>query len=141
MEKRREIPAAKPNAAPKADADRVMARIENLGLKGEDVVEAAGFGRATYFRLKKYEASVATVRALDEWLVSEERRRSKPSAPTKGDEERLLAEWMQLGEQLMGLDPQRFVQAMDGLRDMVEGVRLQQSAILKMFRANPDHRR
>lgn len=138
MDKRREIPGSKrPNAAPKADVDRILQRFEQLGLDGEDAVEAAGFGRATYYRLKKYEASVGTVRKIDEWSLREANGRRKPSSPTGNEQEQLLAEWQRLGEQLMEADPARLTSTMDGVRDVLESVLLQQRAILKMLRATP----
>lgn len=141
MEKRREIPPKKPNAAPRADVDRVLRRIDQLGFGGEESVERAGFARATYFRLKRYEASVGTVRSIEEWAVKEEGRQRKPSTPTGPQEDALLKEWSDLGERLLAADPGQFTRTLEGLRDMVESLRLQQQAILKMFRANPEQDR
>lgn len=141
MEKRREIPAQKPNAAPKSDVDRVLKRIEQLGVSGEDALEGAGYSRPTWFRFKKYETSVGTVRAVEEWAVKEEGKRRKPSAPTTTEQEALLAEWAKLGEQLLAADPARFHSTLDGLRDVLESVKLTQRAFSKMFRATPDGER
>lgn len=141
MEKRREIPAPKPNAAARSDADRVLVRIDALGMKGEDAVEAAGLGRATYFRLKKYEASVGTVRKIEEWLVKEEGRRRKPSSPSRSEQDQLLAEWAELGEALLEADPAQFATTFAGLRRLVESVKIRRDAIHQMFRATPGNER
>jgi hypothetical protein len=141
MDKRREIPAAKPNAAPRADVDRVLRRIEQLGVDGEDAVEAAGMSRPTYFRLRRYEASVGSLRKLDEWAAREEGKRKKPGTPSGTEQDALLAEWAALGEQLLEADPGRFRTTLDGLRDVLESVKLTQRAFSKMFRATPDHER
>lgn len=137
MEKRRESPAPKPNAAPRADAERVLKRIEDLGIKGEDAFEAAGLSRPTYFRMKKYEASVGTVRKIEEWLLGEERRRQKPEGPSKSEEERLMAEWAQLGEDMLATNPARFRHMLESLREVVDAERRMQQAEAKAFRATP----
>lgn len=137
MDKRREIPAAKPMAASRADTDRVIARIESLGLKVEDAVEAAGYKRATYFRLKKYEASVGTVRDLDEWLVKEESKRKKPGTPTGSEREALLAEWAELGERLMESAPDEFARMFEGLRVIAESVELRTRGFALINRVVP----
>ncbi len=141
MEKRRDTPSEKPMAAPSGDVKRVIGRIEAMGLSVEEVVSKAGLSRPTYFRFKKGEASVSTVRTIDEWVAREEGRRRIPSAGTKSQREELLAEWAALGEQLLEADPERFRSTMDGVRDMLEAARLTQRAFSKMFRATPDPER
>jgi len=138
MEKRREISAVKPNAAPKSDVDRVLKRLEMLGVSGEDALEGAGYSRPTWFRFKKYETSIGTVRAVEEWALKEEAKRKRPSTPTSTEQQALMAEWLALGEQLLASDPARFHSTLDGLRDVLESVKLQQRAFSKMFRATPD---
>ena len=97
-----------------------------------------GRSRATFYRLKKFDATTAMVRELEEHLVREARRRDQPTAPTRTESDELLAQWRDLGEQLLAADPARFYSTLDGLRDMVESTKLQQQAIHKMFRATPD---
>ena len=145
MEKRREIPGHKsggdkPNAAPKADHDRVIQLLDQLGWNNEKafVDEFRVSSRATYYRIEKYEVSLAKIREIEERLVLEAQRRKLDVAPTRTEQSDLLAEWTQLGELLLAADPGQFRSTLDGLRDMVESARLQQQAISKMFRATPD---
>lgn len=140
MEKRREIPATgTKNAASRADHDRVLALLDRLGFGTEKAfVEELGRSRATLYRLKRYDATTAMVRELEEHLVREAQRRNQPVAPTRTEQDDLLEQWRLLGEQLLTADPARFHSTLDGLRDMVESTKLQQQAIHKMFRATPD---
>ncbi len=142
MEKRREAPSDKPFAAPRADVERVLARLDAMGLNTlEDVMRGAKISRPTYFRFKRGDASVGTVRSIEEFAVREESKRRVPSAGTKSQQDGLMAEWLDLGEQLMAADPERFRSTMDGVRDMLEAARLTQRALSKMFRATPDPER
>lgn len=136
--KPREIP---PNAAAKADVDHVKRRIESLGLGWHDAIEKADLSRITGYRLLKGEASVASLRTLDEWVVREESRQSRPTLGTQDEAAALLEEWTRLGEELSRLDPTRFRQTLDGLRDVLESTKLTARAFSKMFRATPDHER
>jgi hypothetical protein len=145
MEKRREIPgqkldADKPNAAPRADTDRVLQLLDQLGITTEKafVDKFQISSRASYYRLKKFELSLGGVREIEEWLVREAQRRRLDIAPSRTEQSELLAEWARLGEQLLAADAAQFRSTLDGLRDMVESARLQQLAISKMFRATPD---
>jgi molybdenum-dependent DNA-binding transcriptional regulator ModE len=143
MDKRREIPGSqKPNSAPRADVDRVLKRISELGLDVHVASKAAGLSRMTGYRFLDYEASVGSLRTLEEWVVKEEAKRQKTGATTTREQhDQLLAEWTRLGEELVQIAPARFADAMDGLRDMIESVRLQQRALHKMFRPTPDGER
>lgn len=137
MEKRGQIPA-KPNSAPKADVDRVKARIAALGLDWHDAVKEAGLSYATGYRFLKYEGSVGKLRELEEWVVKEESRRKRPPQPTVAEQDARMAEWLELGQQLAKVDPQHFQMVLEGLRDVLEASRLTQSAFRKMLRATPD---
>lgn len=143
MEKRREIPGPQTkNAAPRADHERVLGLLDQLGFGTEKAfVEQLGRSRATFYRLKKYDATTAMVRELEEHLVREAQKRNVPTAPTGTEQDALIVQWRELGEQLLAADPQRFYSTLDGLRDMVESTKLQQQAITKMFRATPHPRR
>ena len=137
MEKKRQISAVDSgprNAASKSDVERVVKRIEKLGLKLADAVTGAGYERATYFRLKKGKASVGTLRDVEEWVVSEETKRGEPTLGTKSDQDALLAEWTSIGDELMGLSPARYLTTLDGLRDVLDSERLAQRAAKKIFR-------
>ncbi len=103
-----------------------------------DAVEKAGLGRATGYRFFKGKASVAKLRELEAWVVGEEKRLKRPSVGTKEEQDERLAEWVKLGEQLLRADPGRFADTLDGLRDVLESVKLTQSAFQKMFRATPE---
>jgi hypothetical protein len=139
MEKRREIPAPKnPNAPSRSDVERVRGRITALGLDWIDACEKAGLGRATAYRLLKGEASIGKLRELEEWVVKEEAKQHKPALGTKDEQDGKLSEWSSLGEELMRLDPARFADTLDGLRDVLASVKLTRSAFQKMFRATPD---
>jgi hypothetical protein len=140
MEKRGQIPG-KPNSAPKADVDRVRARIEALGIDWHDAVKAAGLSYATGYRFLKYEGSVGKLRELEEWVVKQEAKRDRPPMPTGVEQDARLAEWSELGAELMRLDPQRFNEVFEGLRDVLEAAKLTQSAFLKILRATPDPKR
>lgn len=141
MDKRREIPAVKPNAAPRADVDRVSQRIASLGYDFHDAVEKAGISRATAYRFQSYTASVGKLRELEEWVVKEEARQKKPAQPTIEQQDAQQAEWAEIGRELARLDPQLFAATLDGLRDVLESVKLREQGIRKMFRATPDHDR
>lgn len=142
MEKRGQIPTAqKPNAAAKADVERIRQRVSDLGTEWNEAVKAAGLGYATGYRFLKGEASVASLRTLEEWVVKEELRRKKTPAPSPAEQDARLAEWLDLGRELMASDPRRFDVTLDGLRDVLQSVKLQQSAFRKMFRATPDDER
>jgi hypothetical protein len=139
MENRREIPGATKNAASRSDHERVFALLDQLGLNTENgFVDKLGRSRATYYRLKKFNATTAMVREVEEALVREAQRRNQTTAPTRTEHDELIAQWCELGEQLLSADPARFHSTLDGLRDMVESTKLQQQAIHKMFRATPD---
>jgi hypothetical protein len=139
MEKRREIPAAtKPNAAARADVDRVRQRIESLGMDFHDAVESAGMSRPTGYRFLKGEGSVGKLRELEEWVVKEERRLKRPPQPTADEQDAMQLEWAEIGRELARVDPVLFGQALDGLRDMLGSVKLRDQAIRKIFRATPD---
>lgn len=137
-EKRQQIP---PNAAPRADVELLKKRVADLGYEWIDAIEKAGLGRATAYRFLKGTASVGSLRSAEEWVVKEEAKRRKPSVGTKDEQSDLVAEWMRLGESLMRHDPEQFLRTLDGLRDLVGSVELQQRAISKMFRATPDTER
>lgn len=137
MEKRKEIPAEKPNAAAKADVERVRERIDRLEIDFHDAVKRAGFSKPTGYRLLNAEASVGTLRELEEWVVKEERRRKQPPQPTSEEIDARLVEWNDLGRELMQLEPQQFDASLDGLRDLVQSIKLRDRAITKMFRATP----
>lgn len=141
MDKRREIPATKPNAAPRADVDRVSQRIASLGIDFHDAVEKAGISRATAYRFQNYTASVGKLRELEEWVVKEEARQRKPAQPTIEQQDAQQAEWAEIGRELARLDPALFAATLDGLRDVLESVKLREQGIRKMFRATPDHDR
>lgn len=134
-EKRTSIP---PNAAPRADVELLRRRVEDLGYEWNEAIEKAGLGRATAYRFLKGTASVGSLRAAEEWVVKEESKRRKPSVGTKDEQSDLVAEWMRLGESLMKHDPAQFLRTLDGLRDLIGSIELQQRAITKMFRATPD---
>lgn len=145
MEKRREISATKPNAAPRADVDRVAKRVVALGY--ESIVAAVekanvpGVSRSTAYRFKDYTASVGKLRALEEWVVKEEARLGKRPQPSNEEQDAQQAEWAQIGIELARLDPARYEATLDGLRDLLESVKLREQGIRKMFRATPDHDR
>ena len=140
MEKRHEI-SAKPNAAPRAEVDRVRRRIEQLGVEFHEAVISAGLSRPTGFRLLNGTGSVASLRSIDEWAAKEETRlKHKPDISAE-QQAAALAEWAELGRQLQAFDPARFATTLDGLRDVLESVKLQRQAIHKMFRATPDRER
>jgi hypothetical protein len=142
MEKRREISGAKkPNAAPRADVDRVIQRIKRLNMSGVKALKAAGFSRPTWFRLKKYDASTGTVRDLEEWLLKQEVRHGDLPQPTKSEEDALLDDWNRLGEELIEFDANAFRERVAGLRKLVEGVRLQRQGLRQMFGTTPDDER
>ncbi len=143
MEKRKEpANSDKPMAAPRAEHQRVWARLEAMGLDSEGSVrKGTGISHATYFRFKKGDASVATVRDIDEWAAREESKRHIPSAGTQSQVDAQLAEWMELGEKLLKADPARFSSTIDGIRDLLEAKKLEQRAFSKMFRATPDPER
>lgn len=141
MDKRGEISAAKPNAATRADVERVKKRIEALGLSFHDAVEKAQLSRPTGFRLLKGEGSVASLRQLDEYAAREEARQKRTAPQTAEQQDAALEEWAQLGRELQAMDPERFASTLDGLRDVLESVKLQRAAFSKMFRATPDPRR
>ncbi len=130
-----------PNAAPRADVERVRRRAEGLGMELVLAAQDAGLSRATAFRFQSGEASVGSLRKVDEWLTKQESKRHVPTAGTKDAQSELVAQWTELGEKLMRLDPARFGSTLDGLRDLVESLELQQRAISKMFRATPDSER
>lgn len=140
MDKRREIPASKTkNAAPRADHERVLALLDRLGFGTEKAfTEELGRSRATFYRLKKGNATISMVREVEERLVREAQKREIPVAPTQNEQDELLTQWRELGDQLLSADPAQFYSTLDGLRDMVEATRLQRQAIHKMFRATPD---
>jgi len=140
MEKRGQIPA-KPNAAPKADVDRVRARVEALGLDWHDAVKSSGLSYSTGYRFLNYEGSVGKLRTLEEWVVKEEAKRKQPARPTIAESDAQSAEWLELGRQLADLDPAQFQVVLEGLRDIVEATKLTQAAFRKMLRATPDPER
>jgi hypothetical protein len=140
MEKRGQIPA-KPNAAPKADVDRVRQRIEKLGLDFHDAVAKAGISYSTGYRFLDGTASVGKLRQLEEWVIKEEARRKLPSQPTAAEQDARLAEWADLGRELADVDPQHFQVMLEGLRDVLEASKLTQAAFRKMLRATPDRER
>lgn len=139
MANRREIPTdQKPNAAPRSDVDRVVARIKALGIEYHSAVKQARLSRQTGYRLLGYTASVGTLRKLEEWVVAEEHRQNKAAAFTKDQGEQLLEGWQQLGEELLSLDPAGFAIAADSLRDVIESIRIGKRAADKMLLAtNP----
>jgi hypothetical protein len=137
MEKRGQIPA-KPNSAPKADVDRVKARVEGLGLDWHDAVKSAGLSYATGYRFLKYEGSVGKLRELEEWVAREEVRKKRPPLPTAVEQDQRLADWLELGQQLAEVDPQHFQRVLEGLKDVLEASKLTQNAFRKMLRVTPD---
>jgi hypothetical protein len=134
-EKRREPP---PNAAPRHLIDSVMRRAAALDMDIHEATKRAKLGRATGYRIIAGTASLASVRAVDEWLLEQEKKQKVPTAGTDDERAAALAEWNSLGERLLDLDPAQFANALDGVRDMVEAVEKMQGAIRKMFRATPD---
>jgi hypothetical protein len=138
MEKRKEIPGPKPNAAPKADVDRVRDRLERLGLDLVAAAIQAGMGRATGYRFKNYTASIGKLRELEEWVVKEELKRRIPTQPTNDEKDARIVEWNQLGHELMQIEPHQFAASLEGLRDLVQSIKLRDRAIHKMFRATPE---
>jgi hypothetical protein len=104
-------------------------------------VKAAGLSYATGYRFLKYEGSVGKLRELEEWVVKQEAKRDRPPMPTGVEQDARLAEWSELGAELMRLDPQRFNEVFEGLRDVLEAAKLTQSAFLKILRATPDPKR
>lgn len=137
-EKRREIP---PNAAPRSLIDGVLKRATAVSGDIHKAVKLAGLSRATGYRIKDGTASLASVRELDEWLLSQERKQKIPTAGTDDERAAALAEWAALGEKLLDVDPGRFAATIDGVRDIVDAVEKMQGAIHKMFRATPDPKR
>lgn len=140
MEKRQEI-SAKPNAAPRSEVERVRRRIDALGIDWHDAVTQAGLSRPTGFRLLNGQGSVASLRSVDEWAAKEEIRLKRKPDTNAEQQASALEEWAELGRQLQELDPARFATTLDGLRDVLESVKLQRQAIHKMFRATPDRDR
>jgi hypothetical protein len=134
-EKRREIP---PNAAPKGLIESVLRRATEVDVDIHEAAKRAGLGRATGYRILDGTASLASVRKVDEWLVKQERKAKVPTIGNGEERDARLAEWNELGEKLLGIDPARFADALEGVRDMVEAVEKMQGAIRKMFRATPD---
>lgn len=142
MDKRKEIPAkSKPNAASKSDVDRALARAAALGLDIHVAMERAGLSYATRYRVIGYSASVATLRKFEEWLVKEESKRRLPARPTSEQQDENVSEWGRLGQELSQIDPVRFSQALEGIRDLVDGIKLEERGIRKMFRGTPDAER
>lgn len=134
-EKAREIP---PNAAPRADVDRVKGRIKALGLEWHEACDKAGIARNTSYTLKRYQASVGTLRKLEEWVVKQEHARGAKPVHTASDGDRNVEAWAELGRELLELDPDGFQARLDGLRQFVKAKRDQEAAIRKMFRATPE---
>jgi hypothetical protein len=142
MEKRGQISAPqKPNAATRADVERVKSRINALGVDFHDAVKQADISYPTGYRILKGDASVGSLRKLEDWVVKEERRRKLPAQPTAEEQDARLAEWLEIGRELARLDPGLFDNALDGLRDMLGSVKLREQAISKIFRATPDAQR
>jgi hypothetical protein len=137
MDKRGQI-SGKPNSAPKADVDRVKARVEALGVDWHDAVKSAGLSYATGYRFLKYEGSVGKLKVLEEWLVREEIRRKKVPTPTVAEQDARIAEWDELGRELAEVDPQHFARVLEGLKDVLQASRLTREAFRKMLRATPD---
>ncbi|MGE0547594.1 MAG: hypothetical protein AB7O24_04370 [Kofleriaceae bacterium] len=149
MDKRKEIPAKSPdkpgekppNAAPKADVDRVRSRIAELGIEFHECVKRAGLGYATGYRFLNYTASVGSLRKLEEWVVKEERRQKRPAQPTGDEQDERLAAWTEMGRELQQIDPDHFESVIDGLREVLEAEKLRASGFRKILRANPDVQR
>jgi hypothetical protein len=143
MDKRGQIPGKSPppNAAPKADVDRVRARVDALGYEWHDAIKRAGLSYSTGYRFLNYEASVGKLRELEEWIVREESKRNRKPLPTGEEQDERLAEWATIGAELMKSDPQRFNEVLDGLRDVLEATKLTQNAFLKILRATPGNDR
>jgi len=125
-------PISRPNAPAKADVDRVTRRFERLnsGTDFIDAVIAAGFGRATAFRLRNGEASLATLRKFEEWVVKQENARGIRSSEIA----RAIEEWTELGDDLAKLDPDRFNEMLTALRAIVGATKTIDSAMRTMFR-------
>lgn len=119
-----------PNAAPAAEVERVRTRLERLGIKWHEAVEAAGLSRNTGFTLLRGLGSIASLRRIDEWAAREESR--KPMSTMKSQQNK-QTEWAALGAELADLDPARFDTMLDGLRDFVKAKRDESGALLKMF--------
>lgn len=132
MDKRGQI-STRPNSAPKADVDRVKARVEAMGIDWHDAVKSSGLSYATGYRFLKYEGSVGKLRQLEEWVVKEEARRKIASPPTAAERDAQMTEWDELGSELASTDPQHFVRVLEGLRDVVEANKRIQSAVRKML--------
>lgn len=130
-----------PNAAPRADVEAMKKRVERLGLDWVDALNDAGISRATAFRFLNGQASVASLRRLDEWLLKQEQKKRILSPGSKTVQDSAIARWTELGEKLMALEPERFREILDGLTEYVGGVEMQQRALSKMFRATPDPER
>lgn len=134
--------SAPPNAAPKAQVDDVFRRIDALGIDWKVAVEKAEIGIATGYRLKKYTASVGSLKRLEDWLLKAEKAEfAQPAGVASEKFTTRLGEWMALGKELCDVDPEQFDQMLDGLRDLVKFERMREGALLKIFRANPDRRR
>lgn len=125
-------PISRPNAPAKSDVDRVTRRFERLGngMDFVDAVIAAGISRATAFRLQNGEASVATLRKFEEWVVKQESVRGIRSSEIA----RSVEEWTELGDDLAKLDPERFNEMLTALRAIVGATKTIDSAMRTMFR-------
>lgn len=128
----RKIP---PNAPSRSELDRVKKRVIDLGREWHEFADAADVSRPVAYALLRGEGSVASLRKIDELAAREEAKR--PTA-TKNSKVNRAAEWAALGAELAELDPDRFEKMLDGLRDLVKAKRMEDAAILKMFRATPD---
>ena len=136
MEKQRDV-AEFPNAAPKAAVDDAIRRAEALGYEWLDAVMKAGKSRNIAFTLKRGTASVASLRAVEDWLVKQEQTQ-RPKRPTEGAP---ISEWTALGTELLEIDPTEFARMLEGLREIVKAENAKRGAIRKMFRVNPDRPR
>lgn len=137
MDKHGEAHRTRPNAASRDAVEDAKRRVQALGISWHDAVREAGLSRNTGFTMLRYEASVASLRKLEEWLVVEESRRPKRTTSKGG----LISEWASLGEEMSELDPTLFEQMLEGIREVVKAERQKEGAFHKIFRANPDRRR
>ena len=121
-----------PNAASKESIDRLRRRIEDgLKLKFTDGIQEAGLSHATAFRMVKYDASVGSVKRVDEWV----RKREIDLGIRSSDQQaRMVDEWAELGAELSRLDPADFEERLAALHDYVRAKKMLSEASKRLGR-------